>query len=183
MPALEHYIVQLILNDKEKFPIFIETGTLNGETIFAMEDHFDSLHTIEIDNNYHCKTKSNYAGSKISFHLGDSAVVLGTVLQHIDQNTVFFLDGHYSGSDTGFGAKHVPLYEELNLINNLFSKKAIIIIDDYRLFNVYDGGIVDWTNINKETCVSILKDRIQNIYHLPSSLHPEDRLIIELKEI
>ena len=183
MPALETHIIEQILKYKEKFPVFVETGTLYGETILAMEDYFDSLHTIEIYDKHHHNAKDKYTGSKISFHLGDSTVELGKLLQHINQNTVFFLDGHYSGGDTASGVKNVPLYEELRSINELFPKKAIIIIDDYRLFKVFDGNIADWRDINKETCLDIVKDRIQTVYHLPSVAHPEDRLIIELKEI
>jgi len=101
----------------------------------------------------------------------------------LNENAVYFLDGHYSGGGTGFGKKHVPLYEELETIMRLHKQKAIIIIDDYRIFDTLDGGICDWTNINKDTCMNIVKSRLNKVYHLPSALHPEDRLIFELTSI
>ena len=182
MPSLEKTIVEKIITDKNNtYQTFIETGTLHGDTIFAMEDIFNKLYTIEIfDYN---NTKNKYNGDKIKFILGDSSVVLAELLPNINENAIFFLDGHYSSTGTGFGQKHVPLYEELQLINKLHTKKAIIIIDDFRLFKTLDGGVCDWTNINKETVLQILKNRIEKIYHLPSTHHPEDRLIIELNII
>jgi len=65
----------------------------------------------------------------------------------------------------------------------LFTKNAIIIIDDYRLFNQLDGGICDWTDITKNQCLDIVNTRIKTSYHLPSSHHPEDRFIIELNKL
>ena len=184
MPALEVSIIKSILNkDNTSYPVFIETGTATGDTTFAMVDLFKVIHTIEISEYSYNNTKSKYNGEKINFYLGDSSNILGNILPNINDNIIFFLDGHYSAGGTGFGKKHVPLYEELELINRLHKHKSIIIIDDYRLFNTLDGGVCDWTYINKENVLSIVKDRITNVYHLPSALHPEDRLIIELKNI
>ena len=184
MPSLEIDIIEKVLNKKyEKFPVFIETGTANGDTIFAMENKFNILHTIEIYEPLYIRTKNKYNGNKITFHMGDSSEIFKNILPTITDNTIFFLDGHYSGGFTGYGNKHVPLYEELELIMKYFTKKAIIIIDDFRLFTQLDGGICDWTQITKNKCLEIINDRLICNYHLPSSHHPEDRLILELTNI
>jgi hypothetical protein len=184
MPSLEKYIIDLILSSKqEHYNIFIETGTANGDTTFEMEKIFNEIYTIELSEFSFNKVKNLYKGNKIQFLLGDSSLLLPNILPNIKENAVFFLDGHYSGGGTVFGDKHVPLYEELESINSFFTHKGIIIIDDYRLFEKLDGGICDWTNINKTSCLNILKKRINKVYSLPSSHHPEDRLIIEINEI
>jgi hypothetical protein len=184
MPSLETSIVKHILSTKkEKYNIFVETGTANGDTSFEMEKIFDEIYTIELSEHSYYNTKKKYSGNKINFFLGDSSEIINIILPNISTNAVFFLDGHYSGGGTVAGKKHVPLYEELSSINSLFKYKGIIIIDDYRLFKTLDGGICDWTHINKEHCLEILKNRTCKVYHLPSSHHPEDRMVIEINEI
>jgi hypothetical protein len=77
-------------NDYKKFVSFVETGTLYGETIFAMEPFFNSLYTIELSEKYHSLTKSKYNGNKINFLLGDSSIVLESLLPKMKENTIFF---------------------------------------------------------------------------------------------
>lgn len=179
MPSIDRTFLELLQDDYAKYPCFIETGTYNGETVFAFEPCFESLHTIEISEKYYNRTKSRYSGSKINFILGDSSDVLEQLLPTITTNCVFFLDGHWSAGDTGRGRKDVPLEEEVRHICNLFEHEAILIIDDFRLFGC-SNDIVDWRNVNKDTLVSILQHRISKVYHLASSLTKDDRLIIHI---
>ena len=55
MPSLEIELFNKIKEENifTKFPIFIETGTFNGETIFKMEKLFNELHTIEIKKSFY----------------------------------------------------------------------------------------------------------------------------------
>lgn len=161
------------------FQTFVETGTYRGDTIFAMEPLFSTLHTIEIKKEFHDACKAKYQGSKIHFHLGDSSKVLPQVLSEIQGDAIFFLDGHWSSKDTGRGEKDVPLFEELDAIHTLLSSRALIIIDDYRLFGRHPHSLLglkhsneDWSAINKRSLVARLKDRV-----LSSFVHG-DRFII-----
>ena len=73
--------------------------------------------------------------------------------------------------------------EEITHINNLFQNDAIIIIDDFRLFGLdKSSGKLgeDWSKINKEKLLNILKPRINKIYHLDSEIAKDDRLIIHI---
>lgn len=129
-------------------------------------------------------TRNKYNGNKINFLLGDSSKVFETLLPTIDNKTIFFLDGHWSSGDTGRGEKDCPLIEEIVRINNLFVHDAIIIIDDFRLFglNSSSGKLnEDWTDINKNNILDILKSRITKVYHLDSECSKDDRLIIHIK--
>jgi hypothetical protein len=184
MPSLDPCFLNNLQDDYKNYPCFIETGTYNGSTTFALEPHFDKLHTIEFSEKYYNNTKSKYCGNKINFILGDSSVVFESLLPTITDKCIFFLDGHWSSADTGRSTKDCPLNEEIKHINDLFQNEAILIIDDYRLFGLdQSSGLIgeDWSDINKENLLYILKDRIEKVYHLDSESAKDDRLIIHIK--
>ena len=184
MPSLNLLFLTKLQDDYKKYSCFIETGTYNGDTTFALEPFFDKIHTIEFSQKYYTNTKNRYSGNKINFILWDSSIVFENLLPTITDKCIFFLDGHWSGGDTGHSAKDCPLTEEITLINNLFQNDAIIIIDDFRLFglNKTTGKLgEDWSQINKETLLNILKTRIDKVYHLDSECAKDDSLIIHIK--
>lgn len=182
MPTLTKEFLCLLQDDYTKYDIFIETGTYNGSTIFSMEPLFTKLYTIEISEKYYKNTKVKYNGNKINFLLGDSSTVLQYVLPTITEKCIIFLDGHWSGDDTGQGEKDCPLIEEVTLINKLCKTEAIIIIDDCRLFGKgpKNGYNEDWSDINTPKLVSILQNRISKTYHLDTEYDKDDRLIIHI---
>jgi hypothetical protein len=183
MPSIAELFLNLLQDDYKKYSCFIETGTYNGDTTFALEPYFNKLHTIEFSEQYYNRTKSRYSGNKINFILGDSSDVFISLLPTITDKCIFFLDGHWSGGDTGQSAKDCPLVEEIAHINNLFKNDAIIIIDDVRLFGLdKSSGKLgeDWSKINKENLLNILKLRINKVYHLDSDAAKDDRLIIHI---
>jgi hypothetical protein len=185
MPSIDLEFLRLLRDDYTRFTVFVETGTHLGGTIFKMEQHFDTLYTIEIKPEFYYDIKSKYSGNKINFLLGDSSLLLEDVVKHISKPTIFFLDGHWSAENTGRGTKDCPLYEELNHINNSFKEEAIIIIDDFRLFGTCPNNgdnICDWENIRKDIILEILKSRTTQVYHLPSELHSTDRLVIHIQK-
>jgi len=186
MPSLALSDLEKIKENFREFPVFIETGTWWGETIFQMEPLFDRVHTIEIKPEFYENVKSRYSGNKINFLLGDSSDVFKTLLPTINEPTIFFLDGHWSAGDTGKGKKDCPLIEELTIINEKFASSAVIIIDDRRLFGMgpnKKNEICNWEDISDISIVSCLKSRIKEIYCIPSELHPEDRLVIHINPI
>lgn len=183
MPSIDHYFLTLLQDDYTKYNCFIETGTYNGGTIFSVEPYFSKLYTIEFSEHYYKSTKNKYNGDRINFILGDSSIVFETLLPTITEKCIFFLDGHWSSGDTGRSNKDCPLDEEITHINNLFTNDAIIIIDDFRLFGLdQSSGKLgeDWSKINKENLLNILKMRINKVYHLASEHDSKDRLIIHI---
>ena len=185
MPALTKKFLESLKDNYRNYDTFIETGTYNANTTMIMEKIFKTVYTIEISEKYYTAAKNNYKGKKIHFLLGDSSVVLESILPHIHEKSVIFLDGHWSAGDTGRGVKDCPLIEEITHINKLHNNEAIIIIDDYRLFGRGPNKqteICNWEDINKETILNILGGRVTMVYHLDSQLSKDDRLIIHISK-
>ena len=183
MPGIDVNFLNLLKGNHRDYPIFIETGTNNGDTTFAVEPHFNTIYTIELSQKHYTNTKSKYRGDKINFLLGDSSDIFKTILPTINENAIFFLDGHWSSGDTAKGKKDCPLVEEIQSINDLYKHKAIIIVDDFRLFGKGpESGMLneDWTEITKPALLDILCTRITDVYHLDSSISKNDRLIIHI---
>jgi len=178
MPSIDLTFLKELKANFQYFPTFIETGTLQGETTFAMEPYFQNLYTIEFSEKYYNETKNKYNGDKINFILGDSGKVFTTLLPTIQENTIFFLDGHWSSGDTGRSEKDCPLVEEVSKIATLFDPEAILIVDDYRLFgtNIHE----DWSKISKDELINILGSRVKEVYHMESKIAKDDRLIIHI---
>jgi hypothetical protein len=184
MPSIDINFLLSLKDNYTKYKTFVETGTYLGETIYNMEKYFDNLYTIEISEYYY--NNLNGKNDKINFILGDSSKVLNELINKINTDTIFFLDGHWSSGDTGKGDKDCPLIEEITCINDNFRHNAIIVIDDHRLFG--KGPInkqcnENWEEISDDKIINILDKRITNIYFLPSSLDINDRLIIHIKNI
>jgi hypothetical protein len=188
MPSLEITFFHKINTDNifNNYPIFIETGTYLGETILSLEDKFKELYTIEIKKEYYDNIRKEYKGNKINFILGDSSIVLNNLCNFLENNCIFFLDGHWSAGNTGKGDKDCPLYEELSAINNNFKHNAIIIIDDVRLFGKgpnIGNEVCNWEDINISNILKIVENRLVDSYFLDSVLDKNDRFILHIKNI
>lgn len=186
MPSLNSDFLSLLQDDFTQYPCFIETGTLEGETIFAMEPHFTKLYTIELSPHYHENTKNSYGGSKITFLPGDSSVVFNDFLPTIDTPAIFFLDGHWCSGDTARGSVDCPLMEEVTHITNLFKQSAIVIIDDARLFGLDESSgqlEENWSAITKEGLLAILGPRIEKVYSIDSECAADDILVVHIRAL
>ena len=182
MPGLNLNFLKSLEADYSSFHYFVETGTFRAVTISTMEPYFNKLFTIEVAEPLWKAAKTKYQKkSKINFILGDSSKEIPKLIKNeLDKPTIFFLDGHYSAGVTGYAEKHVPLYEELTSIINDFKSEAIIIIDDIRIFGKLDSGICDWRDINIESCLDIIKERMSKHYFRPSCLDKNDRLVVHI---
>lgn len=178
MPSLDKFFLENLRANYNEYKCFIESGTYTGDTIFNIETLFDKLYTIEISETLYKNTSNLYKGNKINFILGDSVNVFNYLLPLLNEKCIFFLDGHYSSGITGRGEKDCPLNEEIKLINDKFNNEAILIIDDYRLFGTKTNE--DWSDINKDNILFLLKDRVKEVYHLDSQCALNDRLVIHI---
>lgn len=124
--------------------------------------NFSKVHTIELSKKYFelfQKRKALLGRHNIINHLGDSTIVLPKILSELNENDncIFWLDGHWSSCDTAKGDKDCPLIEECDSINRIYkADNAIILIDDYRLFNTKLNE--DWSEITEQN----LKNKFNN---------------------
>tara|TARA_B100001094_G_scaffold113587_1_gene109556 strand:- start:791 stop:1345 length:555 start_codon:yes stop_codon:yes gene_type:complete len=138
--------------DGDNFNVFLETGTYLGETVEELQPYFLNIHTIEISEYLFNRYKQEHNDyDNVTIHLGDSSYEIPNVLKELnkDDNTIFWLDGHFSSGMTSKGNKDCPLIEECKSIDTVYkSNEAIILIDDYTLFGTTDEH--DWKDITIE---------------------------------
>jgi hypothetical protein len=185
MPSIDIEFLSKLQDNYANYKNFIETGTFLGETILHLEPYFSNLYTIEIKKDFYENVKSKYSGNKITFLLGDSSIVLSELLPNLNNNSIIFLDGHWSAGNTGKGNKDCPLYEELSNIILHHKEEAIIIIDDVRLFGKgpnKGNEICNWEDINIENIIKITQNRMTKHYFLPSNIAENDRFVIHISK-
>lgn len=112
----------LLLRDKYKIETVIETGTYEGRTTRWLAEHFNKIHTVEINEAYH-NTALNYLSglSNISMYLGNSVAALPLILPKCTDKTILFLDAHWG--------HYNPLLDELKVIAESKLRPVIIIHD------------------------------------------------------
>jgi hypothetical protein len=133
------------LQEKLDYEVFIETGTLQGEMVYKLNNYFKKLYTIELNRNLFLSAKKRLKQfSKIKVLFGDSGKILPIVLNEISTPCIFWLDSHFSGGETAKSEKDTPIIEELN---EILAHKSdhIILIDDARLFG--DKDFPDYPSI------------------------------------
>ncbi len=120
---------------------FVETGTYQGDMLYAAQPHFEKLYSIELDEALCLRARDRFAKlPAITILLGDSGEMLGRILVEIQEPCVFWLDGHYSGGVTALGDEVSPIMHELgHITKHSFKLKHLLLIDDARLFNGRDG--------------------------------------------
>jgi hypothetical protein len=121
--------------------VFVETGTYYGDTLAALRNTFDELHSIELDRGLYRQAVTRFArDSRIKLWHGDSGDMLAHVVQAIYRPALFWLDGHYSGEGTARGILCTPISRELAHIGRHALKDYhLIIIDDARSFDGTDN--------------------------------------------
>jgi len=140
----------------------IEAGTYRGDSTVIFASHLDNIITIELSEKWrHISKKRLLPYSNITCHLGDSASIIKNIIPDIKEPILFFLDAHFAGGDTAFGAEEVPLNRELEVLRSR-KEKDIIIIDDYRLIgkqgesgkegdSIYPKMNFDWRTVSMES--------------------------------
>lgn len=138
------------LNLDRKYSNFIETGTFYGQMINAVYKNFSKILSVELfDELFELNQKIYKNDSKVQVFHGDSALLLGKMIDTVKNDIIFWLDGHYSGQGTGMGEQTSPIIFELDIIKSKNITNCCILIDDVRLFNGKEGYPTIEATINK----------------------------------
>jgi hypothetical protein len=116
---------------------FIETGTYLGDMIEAQKRRFNKLISIELAESLFQRSKARFTSDvHIEILEGDSGKVLPSIMQHITEPVIFWLDGHYSQGETAKGDLECPIIAEIDAILVTAPHKLphVILIDDARDF-------------------------------------------------
>jgi hypothetical protein len=142
-PFVPHSLVKLqnirVCRDLSDARMAIEIGSFKGVTTRRLSYLFDEVISVEIDENLFEEAKRRCTGrNNVELIRGDGAIVLPDLGPRLDR-ALLFLDGHFSGGETGQGDEPEPVLKELDLLAGHLDRLAAVVIDDFRLFGVEPG--------------------------------------------
>ncbi|MBX9870528.1 MAG: hypothetical protein K2X75_00890 [Burkholderiaceae bacterium] len=116
---------------------FVETGTYLGDTLAYMaHDKNVQCTSVELADEYYLKACDRFSSySNVHLVRGDSGVVIPQIVESLQEPTLFWLDGHYSGAGTGRANADTPISTELVSVLGSPIKGHVILIDDARCFD------------------------------------------------
>ena len=82
--------------------------------------------------------------------------MLTLIVPQVSDGSVFFIDAHQSGPDTGNNGKWVPLVEELDIILETKLGPSVFIFDDVRLWK---KKCWDWAHITEKSILDQFKKK------------------------
>lgn len=183
MGAVRHGVPQelvLFLKREGGFNLFVETGTLTGETAAWAAGHFENVATIEAQAD-----RANWAAVRLfSFrnvrvHFEDSRRYLKTILNMTVGPAILWLDAHWMGPGSGTageGGVECPVLAEIMAAR----EGDVIIVDDARLFLApppHPHNPAKWPDVWALTAALALGNRKVIVFEdafvaLPQSLAP-----------
>ena len=126
---------------------WVETGTWMGDTTSALSAMAFHVHTIEPQLDFVNLAKIRFKNvGNVSLHYGSSEQLFGQILNDLNGEVAFWLDGHFSAGATFEGDIDTPILGELSAIKeNLhrFSQVSIF-VDDFRCFDPSNSEFSDY---------------------------------------
>lgn len=117
----------------------VEIGSFKGVTTKRLSYLFDKVTSVEIDEALFKHAQARCAKRRnVEIHLGDGKEFLGQISPSVDRG-LLFLDGHFSGGETGQGDEPEPVLLELDVIKPHLANYSAVVIDDFRLFGIDKG--------------------------------------------
>lgn len=117
----------------------VEIGSFKGVTTRRLSHLFDRVISVEIVPELHAQARARCAGRhNVELLLGDGSVLLPDIAARVSK-ALLFLDGHFSGGETGQGDEPEPVLKELDLIRSHLANFRALVVDDFRLFGVDRG--------------------------------------------
>lgn len=128
--------------------LFIETGTMKGDTVDVVRAYFARTVSIELSDDYYQAAVERFRDdSSVVLLKGDSAVLLRDLVADAgDTSAMFWLDAHWCCDDeqkTEGERSQCPLLGEIEAIGRL-NPESVVLIDDARLFFCTPGRPHDY---------------------------------------
>lgn len=129
----------------------VESGTYHGDTVAALQNDFDGVISVELDDALYEAARRRFDGvDHLEILHGDSGHLMPEIVERLDAPTLFWLDGHYSAGVTARGVEETPILRELDAVLGPGRRGHVVLVDDARCFTG-DGG---WPSIDE------LRDRV-----------------------
>ena len=129
--------LMVALSTRFSIQTFVETGTSEGWTAVLAANVFPTVHTIEVNPEFYGRAVRDCRDNpRITRHLGLSVEHIPKILPCLTGPTLWYLDGHWSGSGRKFGPE-CPVLEELALLRD--RPQDVVVVDDARLFDAPPG--------------------------------------------
>jgi hypothetical protein len=170
--------------EKYKNDIFVETGTLWGESVeLALSCGFKKVYSIELDpekvkyNNN--KFKKEIEDGLVEIIEGDTFKVFTDVINKIASRATFWLDAHWDEGPVG--EYKCPLPFELKSLLDHSIKNHTLLIDDRRIFG--EVGSTWGEGIDENEIIALVKN-INSEYEISyeDGCIPNDIIVAEIKE-
>jgi hypothetical protein len=129
----DKYLAETFLTLRDLFNIktVIETGTYKGATTLWLNEHFEDVHTTEIDERLYPELRKTFKGTNIKLWCAGSEEALPEILAYIsDKQPLIFIDAHWYKN---------PVLAELKAIAEA-GIKPIIAIHDFKVPNYSEFG-------------------------------------------
>jgi len=115
--------------------VVVETGTFLGDTTHFLAAKGYSVVTVEVEPRLAAWARARFDGvSNVRVIEGDSEQLMTELIAGLDRPALFYLDGHYSGGQTGKGQHETPVVKEVEAILRDAPSGSFVIIDDARCF-------------------------------------------------
>jgi hypothetical protein len=117
--------------------VFVESGTYRGDTTAFFLRYAERLLTVEVDPRLFQRARARFADApKVQVIEGDALVEIPRVVGELTEPPLIWLDGHYSGGETGKGAEVEPALEIIRRLGGVAPAGSTIVVDDLRLFGL-----------------------------------------------
>jgi asparagine synthetase B (glutamine-hydrolysing) len=170
--------------EKYKNSVFVETGTLWGESVqLALDCGFTKVYTIELDPEKvkfnRNKFKEEIENGVVEIIEGDTFKVFSDVINNITSRATFWLDAHWDEGPVGEYKCPLP-FELKNLLNHSI-KNHTLLIDDRRIFG--EVGSTWGEGIDESEIIDLIHE-INPEYEISyeDGCIPNDIIVAEIKE-
>lgn len=114
---------------------FVETGTYVGSSIRKVAGLFHSLKSVEASADLHSIAQHLLVShANVELACGDARDFLKGIAQDFLNDSVIFLDAHYSTGITSRAFGICPVFDEINIILEK-APNAVVVVDDLRTMN------------------------------------------------